>query len=805
MRLRLFGLKKRMPMFRNYFKVTLRNLFKNKSLSFINISGLAMGMAFAILIGLWIQYETSYDGFHQNKDRIAMVMKNTLFNEERNTMNSSPLPLYYEFKNNFPEVKRASRLSFTGNDNLVVGNNKFNRPGNYVDADFLSMFSFSLLEGNAATALTDPNSIVLTESLAAALFGKEDPIGKTIRLNNEYTIRVTGLLKDLPKNSTLSFDFLVPYQFVIDHNDWIKGNQASWTNNFLVNVVELKEGVSMEAFSKKIGPLNMQRDHSLKNQTLFLHPLSKWHLYDNFKNWENVGGKIDYVRMFGIIGIFVLLIACINFMNLSTARSELRMKEVGIRKTLGSRRVDLILQFLSESLLTAGLSFLFSLGLIKLLLPSLKDLGFENIDLDLSKVTVLGAALILSFITGLVAGSYPALYLSSFMPVSVLKGLNKQGKESVMFRRVLVISQFSISVGLIICTVIVFQQISHGRDRSIGYNPNNLLTVEASKDLCMNFDALKQDLLNTGVIGSVAKASQPMNARYNSWGDFSWAGKDPHADIAIDAIMTEWDFEKTVGLKMLQGRPFSKDYKTDSNGVILNEAALKIIGYKDPIGKTMKSADRVLTIVGITEDVLLTDPFKSISPLAILFNGSKTSNVNDILIRLKPTNDLPKTLAAIQPVFARYNPSQPWAYHFADDDFGKKFSTEKQVGKLAGIFAGLGISISCLGLFGLAMFMAERRNKEIGVRKVLGASVADVVLLLSKEFVWLVGVGCLIAGSSAYWLMHNWLEKYEYRIGFNWWVFAGVSLGAILIALVTTSFQAIRAARVNPVKSLKAE
>ncbi|MHA4807126.1 ABC transporter permease [Flavitalea flava] len=790
-------------MFRNYFKISWRNLFKTKALSFINIFGLATGMAFAFLIGLWIQQETSFDNFHQHEDRLAMVMKNTIFNNQRNTQESSPLPLHDELKNNYPEVKNASRLSWNSSHSLMTTTNKFSRAGRYVDPDFLEMFTFPLVKGNTATALKDPNSIVLTESLANVLFGTADPIGKTVRLDNQYELQVTGLIKDVPKNSTLDFDFLAPYQFVIDHDNWVKGNKTNWSNNFLMNVVELKEGVSMEAFSKKIMNLNMEKDPTLKNQTLFLHPLSKWHLHNDFKNGEYAGGKITYVRLFGIIGIFVLLIACINFMNLSTARSETRMKEVGIRKTLGSRRIDLIFQFLGESLLTACLAFILSLGLIKLLLPQLADLGFENIRVDLTKISLLGAALLFCLITGLIAGSYPALYLSSFLPVRILKGLNKQGKGAVSFRKVLVVSQFSISIGLIICTFIVFQQINHARERSIGYNPKRLLSVAASNDLVKHYDALKQDLLNTGGIESVATASQPMTATYNIWSDFSWEGKDPHADIALDAIMAEWDFGNTVGLKLKQGRFFSKAYKTDSNAVILNETALKLIGYKNPIGKTMKSATNPLTIIGIVEDVVLTDPFKTVSPLAIIFN--RYNNVNNIFLRFKSTADLSKTLTAIQPVFDKYNPSLPFEYHFADEDFDKKFTTEKQVGKLAGIFAGMAIFISSLGLFGLAMFMAERRNKEIGIRKVLGASIANLVMLLSKEFVLLVGVSCLIASPLAYWLMKGWLDKYDYRIDFSWSVFVLAGLGAVAIALVTVSSQAIKAAIANPVKSLRSE
>jgi putative ABC transport system permease protein len=792
-------------MFKNYFKITFRNLFKNKVLSFINIFGLSTGMAFAMLIGLWIQNENSFDAFHKNKDHIALVMKNTLFNNQRNTQESSPLPLYYEMKSNFPEVKGATRVTWSESHSLVVGNKKFSKNGRYVDPDFLRMFSFPLIRGSISTALNDPNSIILTQSLGTALFGAEDPIGKAIKLDNQDEVHVTAITKDIPANSTLDFDFLAPYQFIMDHNEFVRNNKTNWQNNFLMNMVELKEGVSMEDFSKKIRLLNMQKDPILKNQTLFLHPVNKWHLYNDFKDWENVGGKIEYVGLFSVIGIFVLLIACINFMNLSTARCETRMKEVGIRKTLGSRRIDLVIQFLAESLLTAFLAFLLSIGLVKLLLPYLSDIGFENIRFDLSKFSLQCAAFILCAFTGLVSGSYPALYLSSFLPVRILKGFHAKGKGAVTFRKILVVSQFTISVGLIVCTVIVFQQIDHARSRSVGYNPNKLISIDASRDLGINYDVLKQDLLNGGYIESVAKASQPMTAVYNRWSDFTWEGKDPHEDIALDAILTEWDFEKTVGLKMKQGRYFSKEYKTDSNAVILNETALKIIGYTNPIGKTMKSGNRVMTIVGIFEDVLLSDPFKSITPLAILFNGSKTDNVNNIFLRVKPTADLNKALVAIRPIFDKYNPSLPFEYRFTDEEFGKKFTTEYQAGKLAGIFAGLAIFISCLGLFGLTMFMAERRNREIGIRKVLGATIANVTLLLSKEFIWLVLVACLIASPLAFWFMKDWLHKYDYRINISWLIFAGAGIGAILIALLTVSFQAIKAAMANPVKSLRSE
>lgn len=790
-------------MIKNYFKTAWRNLLKNKGLSFINIFGLAVGMTFAILVGMWIQFETSFDGFHANGDRIAVVKKNTFFNNEKNTQTGIVLPLYDELKDKYPEVKRISRKDWGGSHSLMVGNNKLKKNGTYVDPDFLKMFSFPLVKGDVETALKDPNSLIVTESLATTLFGKDDPIGKIVRIDNKFDIQVTAVAKDPPKNSSLNFEFLAPFEFKIQNFEWIKNAKTQWSNNFLMNLVEIKEGVSMEAFSRKIGPIMVQKDKEKnKNQTLFLQPMSQWHLYDEYKNWANVGGKIDYVRLFGIIGIFVLLIACINFMNLSTARSEKRAKEVGIRKAVGSQRSQLIIQFLSESVLTTFIAFILSIFLMWMVLPFLKDLGFENIVIDFSSLSLVFFILAVCIVTGLIAGSYPALYLSSFRPVKVLKGVLNQGKGAIIFRRALVVSQFAISVGLIISTVIVFQQIRHAKNRSIGYDPDNLISIGASTDLAKNYEVLKQELLNTGHIESVAKASSPMTSVYNSWSGFSWEGYDPNVTNIMDIVMTEWDYDKAVGLKFKAGRSFSRDFLTDSTAVILNEAAIKMIGFKDPVGKTIKLDSTRLTIIGVVENVVMKNPFQPVAATAILFDKE---NVSNIFLRLKSTASLEKSLAAIKPIIEKYNPSLPFEYSFVDEEFQKKFTTENQVAKLAGIFAGLAIFISCLGLFGLAAFMAERRIKEIGIRKVLGASVTNLWLLLSKEFVLLVMIACLIASPLAFWLMKDWLQKYDYRIDISWWVFIIAGVLALVIALLTVSTQAIKAAISNPVKSLRTE
>ena len=790
-------------MLSNYFKVAWRHLLQNKGFSFINIFGLAIGMAFAILIGLWIQYETSYDNFHKNGDRIGKVMKHVLFNNEKSTQQATPLPLYYEFKSNYPEVKRNSRMDWGDDYSLMAGDKKIKMRGRHVDPDFIGMFSFQLSKGNSATALNDLHSMIITESVATALFGNEDPVGKTVRINNEYDRQVTAVMKDVPENSTIQFDFLAPYEYLASNDVFIKEQKTNWGNNFLVNLVEMKEGASIEAFTKKIWNLNTQKSTDLKDAYMFIEPLKDWHLKSEYKNWVQTGGKYAYVKLFGIIGIFVLLIACINFMNLSTARSEKRAREVGIRKAIGSLRSQLIVQFLTETLLTSFIAFLVSLIIIPLLLPLLKDVGFEHITFNPGNFTLILGAFGVAIITGLIAGSYPALYLSSFVPVKVLKGFFKQGQGAVTFRRVLVVSQFAISIGLIISTVIVFQQIEHARERSLGYNTDNLISISSSNDLVKNFAPLKQELLRSGYIESVAKTSGPLTHVSNSWGDFTWDGKDPNAQIALDVLMTEWDFEKTAGLKFKQGRPFSREHKTDSNGVILNEAALKMIGYKDPIGKTMKNGDRQITIVGVIENMIIQDPFRPVNPTVLLFNADATTNY--IFIRLREKASLKAALAAMQVIFDKYNPAFPFEYNFSDEQFEDKFNLEQQVGKLAGIFAVLAVFISCLGLFGLAAFMAERRTKEIGIRKVLGATLVNLWSLLSKEFVVLVIIGCVIASPIAFLLMSDWLQSYDYRINIQWWVFVVAGIVALVIALLTVSAQAVKAAVANPVKSLRSE
>ncbi|MEM6843052.1 MAG: ABC transporter permease [Bacteroidota bacterium] len=788
-------------MFNHFVKISWRNLLKNRGYSLINISGLGVGMAVALLIGLWIHYETNIDSFHENLDRIGIIRKHTLFNDTKDTQSFVPLPLYEVLSDDYPEIRHITRFK-SGNVSLIADEQKVRQIGQYVDPDFLDMFSFPLIKGNRATALNDPQSIVLTKSLAEILFGDDDPMGKIVRINNEYDAQVTGVMNDIPENSFFSYImFLAPFEYPLA-NSSLQRYQDNWGSNVIWTFLEVNEGVAMDAFSDKISLINRENDPASPEQKLSIQPFAQFHLYGEYENWENAGGKIAYVRLFGIIGVLVLLIACINFMNLSTARSEKRAREVGIRKAIGSLRTQLILQFFSESVMIALLAFLLSTGLMLLGLPYLRDLGFEHITLDISNRLLWVGGFGICLVTGLIAGSYPALYLSSFQPVKILKGTFTQGRGSVVFRKLLVVFQFVVSVGLIIGTLVVFHQINYAKNRSIGYNPDNLISIQGSEDIAQNFNALKQDLLTTGYVEAVARTSSPMTEVYNKWSDFSWEGKDPESRIALEALMTGWDYEQAAGLTFTQGRPFSPEFSTDSNAVILNETALDVIGYDDPIGRTMTSGGREMTIVGVVEDVLMLNPFETVAPGVIMFTPDIASN---ILIRIKSGVSIQEALTSIQPIFETHNPAFPFEYSFVDEEFNEKFAMENQVGKLAGIFAALAIFISALGLFGLASYLAERRTKEIGIRKVLGASVVSLWGMLSKDFVRLVLISCFIAIPLAYYAMQRWLQQYDYRIELSWWVFTAAGLGALLITLAIVSYQTVKAALMNPVKSLRSE
>lgn len=792
-------------MIRSYFLSAWRNLIKNRTLSIINLLGLGVGMTFTLLIGLWIRQELSFDGFHADSDRIGMVMKNVTDNDKKNTNSNTPLPLYDALATSYPEIESLTRLH-SKDFNLRVNDKMLVKPGYFVDPGFLTIFSFKWASGDRATALDKPASIVLTQSLATALFGDADPIGRTLRADNKFDLEVTGVLEDVPANSTLQFQFIVPFQFSIISDASIASRLTWWGDNFVHGVVKLKPGVSMDEFSDKISSLIRDTRKDDKEGYLFLHPMPRWHLYNEFTNWVNTGGRIEYVKLFGAIGVLVLLIACINFMNLATARSEKRIKEVGIRKAIGSRRGQIAGQFLAESLLTVFIAFITSLLLANLLLPMMSDLGFQNVTLEDAMMSG-GIWLILIMFaiciaTGLAAGSYPALYLSAFKPVRALKGVVRAGRGAFTTRKILVVTQFTFSIALVISTIVVFRQVEHAKDRPLGYDPNSLISIPATDELKKNFANMKEELLNSEFVEAVSKSASPMTQINSAWRDFKWEGLDPESEPLISVIMTEYDYEKTSRINILQGRAFSRLHASDSSSVMINESALWLMNFKEPIGATINFGDDKLTVIGVVQDVVMQNPFNPVRPAIYMFNPDR---VSDISIRLRTNEEVGTALAAIQKVVEKYDPSSPFQYQFVEDVFNQKFQLETQVGKLAALFAALAVFISCLGLFGLVAFMAEQRVKEIGIRKILGASVANVWSLLSSGFVKLVTVSFVLATPLSWYFLNGWLDKYSYRTELSWWIFAVAGLAALSIAIVTISFQAIKAALANPVNNLRSE
>lgn len=789
-------------MYENYFKTAFRNMRKNKGYSTINIMGLAIGMSVALLIGLWVKFQASYNTFHENGDNIAIVMKKTFFNNEKNTQTGVMLPLRDELKANYPEVKHATRVDWGNPHVLTIGDVRISKRGHFVDPDFLKMFTFPLTKGDVTTALQDPYSMVISESTARDLFGDVDPMGKMVRLGKSNDVIVTGVMKDVPPNSTLRFDILLPFELRIINEEWVRNSKDEWTNNFLQVMIQLNDGTTTEQFSARIEHLLQEKRNDKNESTFFVHPLSKWHLYNGFKDWENTGGTIELVRLFAVIGVMVLAIACINFVNLSTARSEKRAREVGVRKAIGSYRRQLVSQFLSESVLTAFIAFLISLVIVRLSLPLMSTIGFEYITLDFTDINQMFIAMAACLATGILAGWYPALYLSGIKAVNVLKGSFRAGNAANLPRKILVVSQFIFSISLIIATVVVFLQIDYGRNRPLGYNPNNLMSIYLHDDLRNHYDNFKEQVLATGYVDAVSRASSPMTGINNEWSGFGWPGLEPGSVVVFSVIMVDHDYDKTSELVLKQGRFFDRKFATDSVAVILNEASAKMIGFDDPIGKVINLNETKLTIIGVVKNVVMQHPFREVMPAAMML---WPNNASQGFIRLREGADPGAAIAAIKPIYEKLNPAFPFDYKFTEEVFFGKFANEARLGKLAGIFAVVSVLISCLGLFGLASFMAERRTKEIGIRKVVGASVYNLWKMLSRDFVLLVIVACVISIPTSYLLMDKWLDSYVYRTDIPWWIPALTGVSALVITMMTVSYQTIRAAKANPVNSLRSE
>jgi len=788
-----------LSMIKNYFRIAFRSLSRNKGFSITNVSGLAIGMTCTLLILLWVMDERTYDKFHNNYDNIYQVIAHRDFKNQIFTDQNMVLPLAGALQAGIPEINNAVVTSHRGSHVLTYGDSKLKKDGYTVGEHFFDLFTWKFIKGNAATALPDAYSIVLTESAAKALFGNNDPINKILRVDNEYDAKVTAIIEDVPGNSSLQFDFINAFNY---SGDYLKRNMTNWQNSSWSVYIDVNNSANIKSVEKKINDIKYSHDEDDKKiSTYFAFPMNKWRLYSDFKNGKNTGGMIEYVRLFTIIALIILLIACVNFMNLSTARSEKRAKEVGVRKTLGSDKRQLLLQFFFESVILAFIAFLFAIATVYLLLPSFNTLVSKDLSLDITSPLFWLIAAGIIVLTGIVAGGYPALYLSSFNAVRVLKGTFLQGKKSALPRKMLVVAQFSISILLISATVIVYRQINHIKNRDIGYNPNNLIMISTSPDTQKNFEIIKQELENTGMVESITRTMSPITDIWWKSPSPDWEGKPADLNIIFTGNTTDVDFAKTMGIKMLQGKDFS-GMPSDSAAMLLNKAAIEATGLKDPVGKQLRYGNRAYTIIGITDNVVMGSPFNPVDPMMVYFDPG---NSNTISIRLKPATSPQKALQSIEAVFKKNNPAVPYEYRFVDEEFGKKFATEELISKLTNIFACLAIFICCLGLAGLVSFTVEKRIREIGIRKVLGASVAQVLLLVSKEFVKLVFIAFLIATPIAWWFMNNWLDKYDYHTGISIWLFGIVGIIMLLITLFVIVINAFKAAIMNPVKSLRTE
>ena len=784
-------------MLKNYLKIAFRNLLRNKAFSAINILGLSVGMASAVLILFWMYNEISYDRFHKNKDYLYEAWNRGKFDGKLQCWNSTPQVLGPALKAEYPEVARISR-NYSRWFVTRVGDKKISSEAIVTDPDFLSMFDFPLLQGNVQTALNSVGSMVVTQNMAIKMFGTENVLGKVISIDKD-NFTITGVMRNLPPNTAFRFEYILPIEYLKK----IGSADDGWVFNSVRTYVQLKPGTNPEAFGEKIRDITIRHSNKTEEHEVFLHPISLWHLYSNFENGQVVGGRIAIVRLFGIIAAFILLIACINFMNLSTARSEKRAKEVGIRKTAGAPKALLVGQFIGESILIAMIAGIIALLAVYLTLPAFNTLIGKELKVPVANPAFWAAAFAFILFTGIVAGSYPAFYLSSFKPISVLKGAFKRTHSAFSPRKVLVVVQFSFAIVLIISTLIVVQQIRHAQNRDAGYDRGQVVYHWITGDLGKQYAQIKRELLNAGIATSVTKTSSPLSSvSSDTWG-IEWQGKNMAEKIDFDIFTEDEGLVKTAGLQLIQGRDMDlTKFPSDSAAVLLNETAAKILGFKDPIGQTLRDNGLQYHIVGVVKDFVIRSPYDRPSPLII--EGAQ-SYFNVIHMKLSPDKPAADVMPAVEAIFRRYNPEYPFEYHFVDEDYALKFEDTRRVAKLTGIFAGLTIFISCLGLFGLAAYMAENRVKEIGVRKVLGASVMSIAALLSGEFMALVIISIVIAVPVAWYVMNLWLNDFEYRVGIQWWIFAVSGFLAIVVSLATVSYQAIRAALLNPVKSLRSE
>jgi ABC-type antimicrobial peptide transport system permease subunit len=789
-------------MLKNYLKIALRNFWRNKSFSFINVFGLALGMACSLLILLWVQDEKAVDGFFKNSDRIFSIYERQYYDKKIEAFHGTPGILADEIKKVIPEIQYASPMAWNGFSTFEAGNKIMKEEGNQAGADFFKIFSYKLLQGNPATALNTPLSIAISRKMAEDFFDSpQSAMGKTIRYENQKDFKVTAVFENISRQSSRKFDFLLNWEAFLERNSWAK----DWGNNGPMTLIMLRQNANADAVDKKITKFldNYNKDQSAAFRIeLGIQRYDEMYLHSLFKNGKLAGGRIEYVRLFSIVAIFILLIACINFMNLTTARSVKRAREIGIRKVVGAIRTVLMRQFIGEAVLLSLIAVIIALALVRLILPSFNTITGKQIDLPINDGTFWISLATLTFITGLISGSYPAIFLSSLNPIRVLKGTLKFSTGAAWFRKGLVVFQFALSTILIIGTIVVSKQVDYVQSQNLGYDRENLIYIPMEGELTGKYSLFKEFALKTPGVQYVTTMTQAPTQIDNGTGGVEWEGKDPDTKPMFTQAAAGYDFVKTLKLTVLEGRDFSKDFATDSVAYLVNEAALKKIGYKDPVGKPLTFWERKGTIIGVLKDFHFNSFHQPINPIVIRLG--ENSGYGSLLVRTQP-GQTKQALTGLEKICKELNPKFPFTYNFSDDEYQKLYKSEQVVSKLANSFAFLAIFISCLGLLGLAMFTAEQRTKEIGIRKVLGASVTSLFTLMSKEFLILVSLALLIASPIAWWMMSNWLQNYAYRIPMAWWMFLLAGGLAILIALITVSFQATKAAVANPIKSLRTE
>ena len=807
-------------MYKSYLKIGWRRLLRHKGYSLINIGGLATGMTVAIMIGLWVNDELSFSKYHKNYDSIAQIWRG---GTDPNTStigggHAVQYPLAPVLRSDYQQYfKHVVRAWWIGDFTLTVDTKKTTKTGEFIEQGAIEMLSLKMIKGSNQS-IDDPHSIILSQATSKAMFGNEDPLNKTVTINNTIDLQVTGVYEDIPKNSRFgAVQFFAPWAMIEELQPNMKNQEADWDNNNLMVFVQLQPGISPEetnAAIKDVYYKYMPKDFlaTVDKYKPFAKviPMSKWHLYSEFKNGEPVGGRITFVWLFAIVGVFVLLLACINFMNLSTAQSAKRSKEVGVRKVIGSVKKQLVTQFLSESFIVVTLAFLVAMIVVSLLLPSFNELSDKDVTLPFTNYLFWAAAAGFIIITGFMAGIYPAFYLSGMQPVKVLKGVLRFGQFAALPRKVLVVVQFTVSVVLIIGTLVVYQQVQFARNRPVGYERAGLITVSMNDpEYKGKEEVLRTQLLSSGVVSDVGFSSSPMTQIWNTTGGYEWKGKDPNIEGEFVRCRVTAEYGKTVRWKVIAGRDFSRDHATDStDAIIISKGAAEYMGFADPIGQTLTDVDEfgkhkwTRTIIGVVDDIIMESPYEPVMQAIFLPPSGPSALMH---IRLQGDVSAAEALPVVESALGKVVPSALFEYEFVDEEYATKFSQEQRVGRLSGIFAALAIFISCLGLFGLASFVAEQRTKEIGIRKVMGASVSNLWQMLSKDFVLLVSIACFIAVPCGYYLMDLWLKNYQYHTEISAWLLVTTCLAAIVITIVTVSFQSIRAARMNPVNSLRSE